>query len=110
MLWNYGYEMNLLRDSIGSLGESLAFIFRKNKSALNFLIKLFSGTTYNLEIAYTKAQGKEVDWVSEAVLCVRSKPRPHHDSLANLTPLEYAHQNFFQVLSIGKTVSVCLEL
>lgn len=45
----------------------------KNKSVLNFLIKLFSGTTSNLEIAYTKAKEKEIDWVSEAVICIRSQ-------------------------------------
>lgn len=73
MLWNYGYEMNLLKDSVGSLGEFLAFTFRKNKSVVNFLIKLFSGTTLNLEIVYTKVKEKEVNWVSEAVLCIRSQ-------------------------------------
>jgi len=71
MWWNYGYEMNPIRDSKADIIHDLAFKFWENQEVLEYLKDSYKELTRNLEITFDKPNEVEVDWVSEANFCVR---------------------------------------
>ncbi|MFZ2664540.1 MAG: glycosyltransferase [Patescibacteria group bacterium] len=73
MWWNYGYELNPVRDAKAAVAHELAFKFWENSEVMEYIKNTYKEITRNFEITFEKPAEMEVDWVSEANLCIRRK-------------------------------------
>ncbi|MBI2356980.1 glycosyltransferase family 2 protein [Candidatus Dojkabacteria bacterium] len=73
MWWNWGYEMNLSRDTKARKVDNLMLKHWTNLEKIVELKRKYPNISPNLDISFSEHALRKVDWVSEANFCVKSK-------------------------------------